>query len=139
MKLVLQMLLVVAFAFGQVKQSQANDRKVTFTGQASKITEEFEVQGPWLLRWRFGSSFPDEAGLEVSLLNAKTGLSEGIVLKDKSVGTGLRLFEKGGRYQFRVSATLADWLLRVEPITDDEARTLIHVTPSGSKDWIRRR
>jgi hypothetical protein len=45
----------------------------------------------------------------------------GQVLHTKRKGNGVRLFDQGGTYQFRVSGTLARWTLKVKELTPEEA------------------
>jgi len=74
-----------------------------FTGNGSGETAEFEVQAPWLLDWRVNGDYPQMLGIEVSLVDAKTGTHAGYVLKTK------------------VDATLAEWILKVEQLSREEA------------------
>lgn len=92
-----------------------------FRGSHSTTTAEFEVRGPWILDWRIGSDYPGQMGLDISLIDAKSGAFEGSVLKTQWPGNGVRLFEQGGRYQFKVVSNLAEWTLKVEQITRQEA------------------
>lgn len=92
-----------------------------FRGSRSTTTAEFEVQGPWILDWRTITDYPGQMGVDISLLDARTGAFEGAVLKTKWPGNGIRLFEQGGRFQFKVVSNLAEWTLKVEQITRQEA------------------
>jgi len=92
-----------------------------FTGNGSGETAEFEVQAPWLLDWRVNGDYPQMLGIEVSLVDAKTGTHAGYVLKTKHRGNGVRLFHEGGRYRLKVDATLAEWILKVEQLSREEA------------------
>jgi hypothetical protein len=91
-----------------------------FSGDRSTQTTEFEVDAPWLIDWRVNSDFPASMGISVVLLNAN-GAYEGLVLKTKSPGNGVRLLEQGGRYSFKVDATVVNWTLKVEQLTREEA------------------
>lgn len=91
-----------------------------FSGDRSTQTVEFEVAAPWLIDWRVNSDFPSSMGVAVILVNAN-GAYEGRVLKTKAPGNGVRLMETGGRYSFKVDATLANWTLKVEQLTPEEA------------------
>ena len=59
--------------------------------------------------------------VDVALFNAKTGQYEGIVLKTKTAGNGVKLFNTSGRYYFRVDASLMNWTLKVKELTAKEA------------------
>lgn len=92
-----------------------------FTGTRSGHTGAFEVKAPWLLEWRLNSEFPQSLAIDVSLIEADTGIHVGVVLKSRWVSNGVRLFNQSGRFQFKVDATMARWMLRVEQLTDEEA------------------
>ncbi len=101
-----------------------------FKGTGNTTTASFLVEGPWLLDWRLDT--PDwRAGrgtesrfsaLDITLIEAKTGRHVGRVKHTKYVGNGLRLFDFGGRYQLRVSTSLAKWTIRIEQLTPEEAK-----------------
>ena len=58
--------------------------------------------------------------IEISLIDSSTGFLSGLIIQTKYVGNGLKLFQEGGKYRFRVSSTLANWYLKVEEITEAE-------------------
>lgn len=91
-----------------------------FSGDRSTQTLEFEVESPWLIDWRVNSDFPSSMGVSISLLNA-SGAYEGRVVKTKAPGNGVRLMQQGGRFSFKVDATVAYWILKVEQLTPEEA------------------
>jgi hypothetical protein len=92
-----------------------------FTGSRSTETAEFEVQAPWLLDWLVNGDYPQMLAVEVSLIDARTGQHAGYVLKTKYKGNGVRLFDQGGRYRMKVDATMANWILKVEQLSREEA------------------
>jgi len=92
-----------------------------FTGSGSGETAEFEVRAPWLLDWIVNGDYPQMLGIEVSLIDARTGKHAGYVVKTKYQGNGVRLFDDGGRYRLKVDATLANWILKVEQLSRSEA------------------
>lgn len=92
-----------------------------FSGTRSGHTGVFEVKAPWLLDWRLNGEFPQSLAIDVSLIEADTGVHVGVVLKSRYVSNGVRLFDQGGRFQFKIDATMARWMLRVEQLTDEEA------------------
>lgn len=99
---------------------QAGELVREFSGDRSMQTAEFEVEGPWLIDWRVNSDFPSTMGVSVTLVNA-SGAYEGLVVKTKAQGNGVRLVEEGGRFSFKVDATVSYWTLRVEQLTREEA------------------
>ena len=102
-----------------------------FTGSGSGETAEFEVRAPWLLDWRVNGDFPQMLAIEVSLIEARSGTHAGYVLKTKQRGNGVRLFQEGGLFRLKVDATLADWILKVEQLSRDEAE---QYTPRGKSN-----
>lgn len=104
-----------------------------FKGSHSKDTAEFEVKAPWLLEWRVSGDFVGSLAVDVALIEAGTGVHQGNVLKTKNTGNGARLFDQGGSYYFRVSSTIAEWSLRVEQLTPEEAAAYSPKIPSESR------
>jgi hypothetical protein len=100
---------------------QAKELIRTFSGSDSTETSEFEVRAPWLIDWRVNGEYPQMLGMQVSLINAKTGLHEGYILNTKHRGNGVRLFDEGGRFRLKVDSTMANWTLKVEELTREEA------------------
>lgn len=92
-----------------------------FRGSHSTETLEFEVNSPWILDWRMSTEYPGRMGVEIWLVEAGTGSFQGSVLKTKWPGNGVRLFEEGGKYQFKIVSHLANWSLKVEQLTREEA------------------
>jgi len=119
-------------AFVPVGAVQAGELVRQFSSDRSTQTAEFEVEAPWLIDWRVNSDFPSSMGISVVLLNAN-GAYEGLVLKTKAPGNGVRLIEQGGRYSFKVDATVTNWTLKVEQLTRAEAELYTPKT-SGMMD-----
>ena len=92
-----------------------------FQGSDDTTTAAFAVDGPWLLDWRLDGDFDNLIALDIALIDAKTGRHVGRVLHTKYKGNGVKLFQEGGRYQLRVSTTLARWRIKIEQITREEA------------------
>ena len=92
-----------------------------FRGNDSRTTPEFTVEAPWILDWRLDGDYDQLVALEVSLIDADTGRHVGQVVRTKRKNNGVRLFERGGTFQFRVSGSLARWTLKVQQISDEEA------------------
>jgi hypothetical protein len=108
-------------AGGFLVPAQAKELVREFNGTRSGHTAAFEVEAPWLLDWRLRGDFPGMLAIDVSLVEANTGAHMGGVLKSKYVSDGVRLFNQGGRFQFKVDSTLARWTLKVEQLTEEEA------------------
>ena len=93
-----------------------------FSGNGNTTTAAFTVESPWLLDWRLDGDFDALIALDIALIDARTGLHIGRVLHTKYKGNGVKLFDEGGRYQLRVSSSLARWRIKIEQITDEEAK-----------------
>lgn len=91
-----------------------------FSGSRSTETVEFEVKAPWLVDWRVNSDYPSSMGIAVTLAYGGTDAFAGKVFKTKSPGNGLRLIEEGGRFRFKVDATITDWTLKVIQLSPEE-------------------
>jgi hypothetical protein len=92
-----------------------------FKGSGSKATAEFEVEAPWIVDWRVYGDYPGQMAVNVELVRAPVGEYVGKIVTTKYVDNGVRLLNESGRYRFQVNATLADWTLRVEQLTREEA------------------
>ena len=92
-----------------------------FKGSGNKTTAEFEVTAPWILDWRVTSEFQGGMGLQVDLVDSHSGEYLGKVVLTRWVSNGVRLFDESGRFSFKVSASFADWTLRVEKLSRQEA------------------
>ncbi len=92
-----------------------------FRGSRTTTTAEFEVRAPWILDWRVSSDYPGTMGVEVSLVEAGTGVHRGIALRTKWQSNGVRLFDQSGTFQFKIISNLAEWTLKVEQLTREEA------------------
>jgi hypothetical protein len=99
-----------------------------FTGNKNMTTPEFSVEGPWLLDWRLDGDYNALVALDITLVEARGGRHVGQVLHTKRKGNGLKLFQEGGRFQLRVSSTLARWRIKIIQITEEEAELY---TPRG--------
>lgn len=99
-----------------------------FRGSESTTTATFTVDDPWLLDWRLDGDYDSLIALDITLIEAHSGRHVGRVLHTKRKGNGLKLFEHAGRYQLRVSSTLARWTLKIKQIQPEEAELY---TPRG--------
>ena len=93
-----------------------------FSGNNNTTTREFEVQGPWILNWRVTGNYTGSVGFELVLLDGKTRAHKGVILRIRHRDNGVKLFEDGGTFRFRVSSWLADWHLKVEEISEEDAK-----------------
>ena len=92
-----------------------------FSGSQSMTTSEFEVKAPWILDWRINSDYRENMGLEISLVDAKTGFMIGRIFKTKYAGNGVKLFNQSGRYRLRISSSFTNWNFKVSQISPSEA------------------
>ena len=93
-----------------------------FSGTGNSTTQIFTVKSPWLLDWRVDGDFDRLVALDISLIDARSGRHIGRVLHTKYKGNGVKLFRDSGSFQLRISSTLARWRIRIQQITDEEAK-----------------
>ncbi len=124
---ILKVLTILAI-FGPAAAA-AEERLVEFTGSGNQLTDEFEVEGPWLLDWFVTSEYPNAMGIEITLVDSIFLDHKGIVAKTRWPDSGTRLFYDTGRLRLRVVATFSDWRLRISTLTDEEAEAMIPVRP----------
>jgi hypothetical protein len=103
----------------------ASDVVKEFSGSSNMTTSTFTVESPWILDWRLNGDYEAMLALDISLVEARTGKHIGRVLHTKRKGNGVKLFNEGGTYQLRVSATLARWNIKIEQLTEEEAKLYI--------------
>lgn len=101
--------------------ASAKTRVAEFKGSANTTTAIFRVESPWIMDWRLDGDFEQMMGLEITLVEAKTGRHVGRVLYTKRRGNGVKLFHSAGLYQLRVSSTLARWTVKIDQLTREEA------------------
>ena len=121
-KLPLQKLLVFLIAATFAISASASRPIKEFKGTRSETTAEFIVQAPWILDWRLYGDYEQMVALDVQLLDAKTGVMIGRILHTKRKGNGVKLFNEGGNFRLRISSTFARWTLKVEQLTEEEAK-----------------
>lgn len=98
-----------------------NEEITEFTGTASTTTAEFEVEAPWIIDWRAFSDFPQSMFLEISLLDATTGLHKGVIKETREVGTGVKMFSDSGTYKLRIQSDLTRWQVLIKELSEEEA------------------
>jgi len=101
-----------------------------FSGNSNQLTPMFTVQSPWILDWRLDADYESLVALDITLVEARTGRHIGRVLHTKYKGNGVKLFDDGGTYQLRVSSTLARWRIKIQQLTDEEAKLYTPRRPS---------
>jgi len=111
--------LVTAFLIASTS-AQGEELIKEFRGTQSTTTAIFTVEAPWLLDWNLNGDYDALIALDVTLIEAHTGLHVGRILHTKRKGNGLKLFDRAGQYQLRVSSTLARWTLTVKQIEPEE-------------------
>ena len=102
---------------------------VEFKGSGNRTTAEFKVQGPWILDWRINSEYTSMLSFDLDLVDGRTGVLKGSVLRTKSLGNGVRLFNSSGSYRFRINGSFIDWHLKVKKLTPAEAALYTPRTP----------
>jgi hypothetical protein len=107
----------------------ASDVVKEFSGTNNMLTPVFTVESPWILDWRLNGDYERLIALDIALIEARTGRHIGRVLHTKHKGNGVKLFNEGGTYQLRVSATLARWNIKIEQLSEEEAELY---TPRGN-------
>ena len=118
---------VLAFCF-IAATAQSKELVAEFHGSRNTTTTQFEVQGPWILDWRVTGDYSTAIGFELMLIDGKTRMHKGVVLRLKRAANGVKLFNEGGTYRFRISSGLANYHLKVEEISEEEAKLY---TPKG--------
>tara|TARA_Y100000389_G_scaffold205092_1_gene263044 strand:- start:9166 stop:9570 length:405 start_codon:yes stop_codon:yes gene_type:complete len=122
------LIIISFFIFTPISQAATIVKE--FRGSESLTTAIFLVEAPWLLDWRLDSDYDELVALDITLIEAVTGRHVGRVLHTKRKGNGLKLFDHSGRYQLRVSSTLARWTLKIKQIKSEEKA---FYTPKESK------
>lgn len=113
-------LILVLGAAGTNAQSQ--QLVAEFSGTENTTTREFEVQAPWIMNWRVTGNYTGSVGFELMLLDGKTRMHKGVILRLRRTGNGVKLFNESGTFRFRISSGLANWHLKVEEISEEDAR-----------------
>ncbi len=101
--------------------ASAEDLIVEFKGSGNRTTAEFKVRGPWILDWRINSDYTRMLAFDLDLVDGRTGVLKGNILRTKILGNGVRLFNQSGSYRFRINGSFIDWHLKVKKLTPAEA------------------
>jgi hypothetical protein len=100
--------------------AQAVETVKVFKGTGNTTTAIFTVEAPWLLDWNLNGDYDAIVALDVTLVEAHTGRHVGRILHTKRKGNGLQLFDQAGKFQLRISSTLARWTLKVQQLEPEE-------------------
>ena len=107
----------------------AEELIVEFHGSGNQTSAEFKVRGPWILDWRINSNYSHMLSFDLDLVDGRTGVLKGSVLRTKRLGNGVRLFNDSGSYRFRINGSFIDWHLKVKKLTQAEAELYTRKTP----------
>ena len=99
----------------------AEELVANFSGNGSGNTAEFEVHAPWIMEWVVGGEAGQYEVIEIGMVDATTGAYQGVAVRSKTAGSGVRLFDTSGRFYFRVASSLMNWHIKVAELTADEA------------------
>lgn len=108
-----------------VSSAISNELIREFKGSENRTTAEFEVKAPWILDWRAAGDYPGSMALQISLIRSPGGEYLGKITKTNWISNGVRMFNQSGTFRFQVNSSLARWTLRVEQLSEDEAKTYI--------------
>ncbi len=118
---ILKSCLAVVLLFLAGMLAGAEELIVEFKGSGNRTTAEFQVRGPWILDWRINSEYTRMLSFDLDLVDSRTGVLKGSVLRTKSLGNGVRLFNDSGSFRFRINGSFIDWHLKVKQLTPAEA------------------
>lgn len=110
--------LILVSGFGV---ATAEERIAEFKGTGNQTTVTFTVDAPWILDWRINSEFNKMVSFDLDLVDGTTGVLQGNILRAKSLGNGVRMFNTSGKYRFRINASFVRWHLKVIELTAAEA------------------
>ena len=113
---------VLALLLGVAAQDVSAERLIAeFSGTSNRNTADFEVRAPWIMDWLVSGEPGQYEVVDIALVNANTGVFEGVAVRSKTAGNGVRLFEQSGRFYFRVDASMMKWRIKVIQLTPQEA------------------
>ena len=93
-----------------------------YSGSDSINTEEFEAHAPWIVEWLVSGDPSRWEAIDVTLMDAGTDESLGVVLQREAADSGVQLFNQSGVFYFVVNSTMFDWNLKVTELTEEEAK-----------------
>ena len=89
-----------------------------FSGNSNTTTRELEVQAPWIMEWRVTGNYTGSVGFELMLLDGKTRMHKGVILRLRHRNNGVKLFNESGSFRFRISSGLANYSIKVQEISE---------------------
>lgn len=101
--------------------ASAEELIAEYQGSGNRTTVEFTVKAPWILDWRINSDFNKMVSFDLDLVDGRTGVLQGNIVRAKALGNGVRLFNTSGKYRFRINASFIRWHLKVKQLTPAEA------------------
>ena len=114
--------IALAVILGFAAQNVAAERLIAeFSGEADRNTGDFEVRAPWIMDWLVSGEAGQYEVVDIALVNADTGVFEGVAVRSKTAGNGVRMFEKSGRFYFRIDASMMNWKIKVIQLSAEEA------------------
>ena len=102
--------------------ASAEEMIAEFQGTGNRTTAEFVVDAPWILDWRINSDYNKMVSFDLDLVDGQTGMLQGVVVRSKALGNGVRMFNTSGRYRFRINGSFIRWHLKVKELTAEEAK-----------------
>ena len=121
LKRVLTSVSVAAWLFTACAPASAEQLIAEFKGRGNRTTAEFKVEGPWILDWRINSDYSHMLSFDLDLVDGRTGVLIGSVLRTKRLGNGVRLFNDSGSYRLRINGSFIDWHLKIKKLSRAEA------------------
>ena len=92
-----------------------------FQGTGNRTSTEFRVKAPWIIDWRINSDYNKMVSFDLDLVDGQTGMLQGVVVRAKALGDGVRMFNTSGRYRLRINASFVRWHLKIIELTPEEA------------------
>ena len=112
----------LAILLGVAAQDVNAEREIAqFSGSSNGNTADFEVRAPWIMDWLVSGEPGQYEVVDIALVNANSGMFEGVAVRSKTAGNGVRLFDQSGRFYFRVDASMMNWRIKVIQLTPEEA------------------
>ena len=108
----------------------AEEMIMELQGSGNRTTAVFTVEAPWILDWRINSDYNKMISFDLDLVDGTTNVLIGNIKNAKQLGNGVSLFDKGGKYRFRINGSFIRWHLKVKELTPAEAELY---TPRGSR------
>jgi hypothetical protein len=101
--------------------ASAEELIAEYKGDGNTTTLSFTVKAPWILDWRINSNYNKMVSFDLDLIDGTTGVLIGNIKNAKQLGNGVSLFDKGGKYRFRINGSFIRWHLKVKELTPAEA------------------